>query len=66
MGKIKKLEEREEACNIVSPQSNESNVLVLPATELQPRMTDVKGLILDGTESGNKGILVQLSVTTKQ
>ena len=46
---------REKACNIMSPQSNESNVLVLPATsELQPRMADVKGLNLDdGTESGN-------------
>ena len=46
---------REEACKIVSsPQSNQSYVLVLPATlEFQPRMTDVKGLNLAGTESGN-------------
>jgi hypothetical protein len=46
---------REEACKIVSsPQSNQSYVLVLPATlEFQPRMTDVKGLNLAGAESGN-------------
>jgi hypothetical protein len=46
---------REEACKIVlSPQSNQSYVLVLPATlEFQPRMSDVKGLNLDGAESGN-------------
>jgi hypothetical protein len=33
---------REEACNLVSPQSNERNGLLVPATlELRPKMTDV-------------------------
>jgi hypothetical protein len=46
---------REKACKIVlSSQSNQSYVLMLLATlEFQPRTTDVKGLNLDGAESGN-------------